>query len=196
MPWDDIATKMTAEDAEKGRFSNWTHAAVYNRWCRNAKQIHKKYFKHDKGFNYLKFKYQKKERSDAKKRNKASRATKAKVGKEEEREEEENELMDEDEEMLEQLEEDQKSDRPNAGDELSAQSDHAGSKASLTTSTVDLTTLRSCHDQVRDAQKAELWSLVADRMNERAVGDESEISGEKKRWSAEDCEAAMQAGSA
>jgi hypothetical protein len=193
MPWGDMATKMNKEDADKGILNNWTHPATYNRWMRNSEAIHKEYFPDDKGFNFLRLKYQKRKSDAGQKRKKTtSRVRRARVDeKEEERDEEGDENGDEDEEMAEQQEKDHKPATAMAADDLSAQPNHANSDTVLDIPSNDLVALHICQQQALDALKPEVWRLMAEMMNERAAGDESEDSSKEKTWSASDCEAAM-----
>jgi len=193
MKWDDMATLLNGEDAKRGIVSNWTHASVYNRWCRNAKAIHQKYFRDDKGFNYLKFKYQKKVTSSGKgqqKRKLALRVKTAKFKKQDEHKETTDQNEDDDEEMLDQHEEDQDIPTTDAANDLSAQSGHTVPDTSLTIRSDDLVTLHLTQQQALDALKPQLWGLMADMMNLTVAHDDDD----SKRWTAEDCEAAIEAG--
>ena len=194
MKWDDMATLLNDEDAKRGVVSNWTHPSVYNRWCRNAKAIHKKYFPDDKGFNFLKFKYQKKVTSSGKGREKkklALRVRTAKVKKQDEDREQTDQDEDEDEKMLDLHEEGQDTATTDAANGPSAQSGYTVPDTSLTIPSDDLVTLHLTQQQALDALKPQLWSLMADMMNLTVADDD-----DSKRWTAEDCEAAMKASDA
>jgi len=194
MDWDNIITAMTVRDAEKGMTRDWTLAAVWGRWKRNAVQIHAKYFKDDKGFNYEKLLYQKKKPGGG------SGGKKRKRAKEEEEEEHEHEhegdeQVDEDEARLAQHEDHQES-TTTAANRLPGHSDRASAQQGPTIPTDDLVALHLFEQQARGALKPEVWKLMAQKMNERAVSDEGDNSSNKKRWSAADCEAVMEANDA
>jgi len=193
MGWTDIATRLNTEDAARGKLSHFTHESVYNRWLRQAPDIHENHFKDDDGFDYKILRYQKKETSSEKggrKGKPASTGKRAKLEQEDAKEERE----DEGDGLQLRHKNDQKFDNPNAEDGASAQSDNARPFPGLTIHTDDLVALHLFQQQARVALRPEVLRLVAESMNERAAGHESEDATEKKRWSAEDCEAAMEAG--
>jgi len=192
MDWDDIIAAMTARDDEKGMTRDWTLAAVWGRWKRNAVQIHAKYFKDDKGFNYEKLKYQKKKPGGGSGGKKRKRAKEEEEEEEEEHEQGEGEQVDEDEAMLAHHGDHQES-TTTAADRLPGQSDRSGAQQGLTIPIDDLVALHLFGQQARDALKPEVWKLMAQKMNERAASGEDENSSNKKRWSAADCEAVMEA---
>ena len=198
MEWCDIIKAMIARDAAEGKRRKWTQAMVYGRWFRNAVAIHDEHYEDDEGFDYDTLRLQKKETSSGrgwKKRKMALRLKTARLESEKVEDGDEDMQKEEDEEMVEQNEKGQETAAANAEEGLSAQFNRASLNTGLITTVDDLITLRSCHDEIRKVQEADFWTLVADKMNERAIDDNNQFSSERQRWSAEDCEAAMHAGS-